>query len=162
MSAILSILTLLALIYQLYLQRIHNEKSVKPLVQIDLTDNSERLIFLHVQNNGVGPFIAEKLLLFKDGQVYYNIKDCLSLSARDYQHVAISESVNKVIAPGAYLEVFSKQFDIKAADIEIDDLRRQLAAIKLKVEGRDIYDNKIAVERELTWFVRHHKHDQHE
>ncbi|TFF37921.1 hypothetical protein [Mucilaginibacter psychrotolerans] len=159
MTDILSILTLLALIYQLYMQRIHNEKSVKPLVQIDLTDNTERLIYIRVRNNGVGPFIAEKLIFVKDGQIYYNIRDCLSLNARDYQRVEIGESVKKVIAPDAYLVVFSKQFDIKAADTEIDNLRSQLAAIKLIVEGRDIYGHKITVERDLTWFTRHHKND---
>ena len=154
MSLALSILTLLALCYQLYLQRVHNEKSVKALIQINLTDE-DRLLFVHIQNNGVGPFIVEKLTFLKNNNVYYNIQDCLTLSPASYQYVPVNESVKKVVPPGTYMEVFSKQFDIKNTDQEVDDIRRQLAALKLKVEGVDVYDNKIIVERDLIWFARH-------
>lgn len=154
MSDVISILGLLAIIYQLYLQRVHNEKSLKPLVQIDLTD-SAGLLYVHVQNNGVGPFIAERLIFFKDGQVFSTIKDCLTLSHEVYQYVPVNEPVTRVIPPGTYLEVFSKQF-AKPAALETDDVRRQFAALRLKVEGRDIYNNKVSAERDLSWFIRHH------
>lgn len=154
MSLIISLLALLATFYQLYLQRVHNEKSLKPLVQINLTDDAG-LIYVHIQNNGVGPFLVEKFLFSKNGRVYSNIRDCLKLSPRFYQYIPINESVKKVVPPGTYLEVFSKQFDGKVTDSEIDDVRHQLAVLKLKVEGRDIYNNRIVVERDFCWFERH-------
>ena len=154
LAAIISVLALLATFYQLHLQRVHNEKSLKPLVQIDLTDEAG-LLYVHIQNNGVGPFIVEKLTFLKDGEVYADIKDCLTLSSRLYQYVPISPAVKKVILPGNYLEIFSKQFDENAALVEIEVVRRELAVLRLKVEGRDIYNNRIVVERELSWFVRH-------
>ena len=39
----ISILALLATFYQLYLQRVHNEKSLKPLGQLDLYDSDKQL-----------------------------------------------------------------------------------------------------------------------
>lgn len=150
----MSLLALVATFYQLYLQRVHNEKSLTPLVQINLTDNAG-LINVHVQNNGVGPFIVEKLTFVKDGKTYDNIQQCLSLSPRAYQHISVNESVKKVLLPGAFLEVFSKQFDLNATKDEIEDVRKELAALTLKVEGRDIYKNGSTTERKLTWFVRH-------
>lgn len=156
MAFALSVLALLATFYQAYLQRIHNEKSVKPLIQIDLTDD-KGLVFIHVQNNGLGPAIIKRLTFTKVGHDYFDIKDCINLNPNRYQHVPISETVNKVVSSGNYLELFSKQFDLQTESAELSDIRHQLAAIKLQVEARDIYDNKILVERELTWFLRHHK-----
>lgn len=153
MALALSFLALLGLLYQLYLQRVHNEKSLAPLIQIDLTDE-KRLMSVHVQNNGIGPFIVKKLTFTKDGQDYYNVKDCLRLSPNIYQCISINESVRKVVMPGNYLEVFSKRFDVDFTDAEMDDIRVQLAAITLKVEGVDIYKNNIVDARDLQWFIR--------
>jgi len=153
----LSILALLATFYQLYLQRLHNEKSVKPLIQINLTDQNG-LLYVHVQNNGLGPVILEKLVFTKAGQTYTDITQCLELNPKEYQRVIISGSV-KVVLPGEYLEVFSKQFREDISASVIDDARHQLADLKLTVLGRDIYDHKITIERNLKWFKRHQVKD---
>lgn len=154
MALALSLFALLATCYQLYLQRIHNEKSVKPLIQINLTD-SNGLIYVHVQNNGLGPLIARKLIFTKNDQVSHDIENCITLNPRSYQHVAVNDAVKRVVPPGTYLEVFSKQFEISEGNTELADVRRELAALNLKVEGVDIYNNKIVVERNLNWFGRH-------
>ena len=153
MAITISLLALLATFYQLYLQRVHNEKSLKPLVQIDLLDR-DRLLYVHIQNNGVGPLIVEKLTFVKDDKHYDKIEQCLSLSPRSYQHITVSDSVQKVVLAGAYLEVFAKQFSEDMQD-QMDDVRQQLASLKIKVESRDIYNNKMTVERDLLWFIRH-------
>ncbi|HVW96132.1 MAG TPA: hypothetical protein VHA56_09210 [Mucilaginibacter sp.] len=154
LSLFLSLLALLATYYQAHLQRVHNGKSVKPLIQITLTDD-KGLIFIHIQNNGLGPAIVERLTFIKNGQVYHDIKDSLTLNPSHYQHIVVNEAVNKVILPGTYLEVFSKQFDVATENVELDTIRNELATIKLTVEGRDIYDKKIETERDLIWFLRH-------
>jgi hypothetical protein len=136
------------------LQRVHNEKSLKPLIQIDWADR-HNLIYVHVQNNGVGPFIIEKLTFTIDGKCYSNIEDCLELDPRSYQHISINGSITKVILPGNYFEVFSMQRRENDSDREIDNVRQQLSVLSLKVEGRDIYNNKIVTERDLTCFMRH-------
>jgi hypothetical protein len=150
----LSILALVATFYQLYLQRIHNEKSVKPLVQINLTDHNG-LVYVHIQNNGLGPMIIEKLIFTRGDQVYHDITECLSLNPRTYQHVFISASIKKVVPHGTYLEVFSRLFDGNSTKEEIDVVRQELASLRLTVEGKDMYDKKIVVERDLHWFARH-------
>lgn len=154
MAIAISLLALLATFYQLYLQRVHNEKSLKPLAQIDLLDR-DRLLYVHIQNNGVGPLVVEKLTFIKDDKQYHNIEYCLSLNPRSYQHILISEFVQKVVLAGSYLEVFSKQFSAEDTHEQMDDIRQELASLKLRVEGRDIYDNKVSVERDLHWFTRH-------
>jgi hypothetical protein len=155
MALVLSILALLATFYQAYIQRSHNEKSVKPLVQINLTDYNG-LLYVHIQNNGLGPFIVERLVFTKGDEVYRDITECLSLDPRKYQHVPISAAVTKVVPQGTYLEVFSKQFGIEDDGMELNNTRCELSALQLKVEGKDIYDNKINIERELKWFAKRH------
>lgn len=155
MAFIIPLLALLATFYQLYLQRVHNEKSLKPLAQIDLMDR-KKLLYVHIQNNGVGPLIVEKLTFFKNGKSYSNIEDCLELNPKSYQHLLISDSIQKVVLTGSYLEIFSKQFEESDTDETMDHVRQQLAALKLRVDGRDIYNNKVTAERDLHWVIRHH------
>lgn len=155
MALTISLLALLATFYQLHLQRVHNEKSLMPLAQIDLMDREKRL-YVHIQNNGVGPLIVEKLTFLKDDKGYSSIKDCLDLNPRSYQHILITESAKKVIQAGSYLEIFSTLFEEGETDMDIDQARMQLASLRLRMEGLDIYNNKITIERELDWFVRHH------
>ncbi|CCH56549.1 hypothetical protein BN8_05904 [Fibrisoma limi BUZ 3] len=154
MAIIISILALLATFYQLYLQRTHNEKSLKPLGQIDLPDYNKQLA-VHIRNNGLGPLIIDRLLFIKDGQPYTAIDDCLDLDPKSYMRVAITNAVKRVVLPNAHLVVFETRFDEHEGESEINHARRQLALITLKVEGRDIYDNKITLERDLQWFSRY-------
>jgi hypothetical protein len=149
----LSILALLATFYQLYLQRIHNEKSVKPLLQIDLGDHKTQL-FVRVQNNGLGPLIVDRLVFTKEGRKFFCLEDCLDLDPKSYMRVAVSETVSKVIVPGSYLTVFEKNIE-NLTEAEADQIRDILSAISMRVMGKDIYDNRIVLERDLDWFSRH-------
>ncbi|WP_421828340.1 hypothetical protein [Larkinella sp.] len=153
-SVIISGLALLATFYQLYLQRVHNEKSLKPLGQIDLPDYKKQ-VAVHIRNNGLGPLILDRLTFIKDDQQYTSIDNCLDLDPRSYMRMAISDTVKRVVLPNAHLVVFETQFEDHEGEIEIDQARMQLASITLKVEGRDIYDNKIKLERSLHWFARY-------
>ncbi|MEO6520335.1 MAG: hypothetical protein ABIN91_01550 [Mucilaginibacter sp.] len=138
----------------MYLQRSHDEKSVKPLAQIDLMD-CDGTLYIHVQNNGVGPLIVDKLIFIKEQQSYARIEDGLTIDPRTYNHIEITDTNKKVVIPGGFLEVFSKTFDGKDDKANIDLFRQQLSGLHLKVEGRDIYNNKIAIEKSLHWFARH-------
>jgi hypothetical protein len=153
-TVIISLLALLATFYQLHLQRVHNEKSLKPLAQIDLVDRDK--LSVHIQNNGVGPMIVETIFYLKDGKNYSNIRDCLSLSPRSYQHLTLSLQEQKIILAGSYLEVFSKRIKDNDTKEQMNDIRKQLATITVRVEGKDIYNNKVTAERGLEWFIRHH------
>jgi len=152
LAIIISILALLATFYQLYLQRTHNEKSLKPLAQIDLPDYNKQLA-VYIRNNGLGPLIIDRLLFVKDGQPYPAIDDCLDLDPKSYMRVAITNAVKRVVLPNEHLVVFETRFDEHEGEAVIDHARQQLAPIKLKVEFRDIYDNKMSIERDFGWFA---------
>ncbi|MFN8349568.1 MAG: hypothetical protein U0X91_31500 [Spirosomataceae bacterium] len=154
MAITISLLALLATFYQLYLQRVHNEKSLKPLGQIDLLDQNRQLT-LWVANNGMGPMIIDKLTFFKEGNSYTNIEDCLQLETRSYRRILINKSVKKVVLPHAYLEVFATEFEQHEEEAQIENARKQLTPITLKVDYRDIYENHFTLERNLEWFSRH-------
>lgn len=154
MAIIISVLALLATFYQLYLQRVHNEKSLRPLGQIDLRDRNNQLA-VWIANNGIGPMIIDRITFFKDGNSSTNIEDCLILHAQSYRRIPISESVKKGVLPNASFEVFVTEFEDHEGDAEITKVRIQLSLIMLKVEYRDIYENKFTLERSLEWFARH-------
>jgi hypothetical protein len=149
----LSILALLATFYQLYLQRIHNEKSVKPLVQIDLWDR-KTLMYVRVQNNGLGPFILDELIFTKDNKQYSSLEDCLGLDPKSYMRVSVSKTSPKVIMPNAHLTVFEKNTE-NLTKADVDQIRDRLSSISLRVVGKDIYTNRIVFERDFNWFSRH-------
>ncbi|MBD2704866.1 hypothetical protein IC229_29815 [Spirosoma sp. BT702] len=154
MSIIISLLALLLTFYQLRLQRIHNEKSLKPLGQIDLPDHKKKL-GVHIRNNGLGPLIIDRLSFTKRDNIYSSIADCLDLDPKSYMHISASDLVKRVILPNSHLAVFEKNFGEHADEAHIDHVRTQLSPITLKVEGRDIYDNRIVIERSFQWFSRY-------
>lgn len=139
--------------YQLYLQRVHNEKSLKPLGQIELGDTNKG-IYVHIQNNGIGPLIVDNLIFMKSGNQYKSISDCLSLDPKSYLHTFIDNILKKVIQPNSKLVVFEKNIE-NLSNEDINQVRRQLSIITVKVNYKDIYDNKFSFEKNLEWFSRH-------
>ncbi len=149
----ISILALLGTFYQLHLQRVHNERSLKPLPQIDFVDR-EGLVFIRIQNSGVGPMIIEKLQFVKGKERYSRIQDALNADPKSYDHIDIDSANRKIIFPGSYIEILSKKYNDQYPG-DMDLFRQQLSLIELKVFGLDIYNNKVAVEKSLSWFGRH-------
>ncbi|WP_240699464.1 hypothetical protein [Spirosoma sordidisoli] len=141
-----------ALLYQVYLQRTHNEKSVKPLGQIDLEDR-QGYIYVRVTNNGLGPMIIDQLFFVKEGKTYTAIEDCLDLYPRSYTRISVNKSVRKVILPNSHLIIFETRLEKSGEDAH--RVRQQLSSIGLQVAFRDIYDNKSTIKRELQWFSRY-------
>lgn len=150
----LSILALLATFYQLYLQRVHNEKSLKPLIQIDVFDRND-VIAVRIQNNGLGPFVIERLSFVKGKETYNSIRECISLDRKSYHNVDITKDVKKVVLPNSYLDIFSVRLKEGYTAEYAASIKQELSTLKLKVEGCDIYGNVIVVERNLEWFVKY-------
>lgn len=153
-ALVISVVALIATFYQAHIQRVHNEKSVKPLPQIDLMDRDGEM-YVHVVNNGIGPITVDKLTFTRDGETYTRIQDCLDIDPTTYYHVDVSPTNKKVIIPGGFLIVFAETLDL-ANHKDLQELfRQQLSALKLSVDGQDIYNNKISIEKSLNWFDRH-------
>lgn len=149
-TILISLLALGATFYQLYLQRSHNEKSVRPFGQIDLEDRKGH-IAVRISNNGMGPMILDEIRFGKDGKAYTSIKDCLELDARSYTSITVGGSIQKIILPNAQLIVFETKVD----ESKIVEVRKHLTPIIVKVRYRDIYGNLFIVERDLKWFRRY-------
>ncbi|MCF0075747.1 hypothetical protein LZD49_35075 [Dyadobacter sp. CY261] len=122
--------------------------------QIVLTDQSS-VVSVNLANHGLGPLIVESIAFVKDGQKYATITDCLDLEPRSYMHTAIRDEREKILLPGQNLEIFAAELSRTRDEAFLDDVRKQLSILGLEVQGRDIYDNKVAVERDFSWFSRH-------
>jgi len=155
LSLIISFLALLATFYQAHLQRVHNQKSVKPLAEINLRDRDGEM-FVRIANNGVGPLIVDKVVFTKGDKQYEHIQDCLDIDPKTYFHVEVGDTNKKVIIAGGFLELFSNELNPKESAEKIEMFQKQLSVLQLKVHGHDIYSNEITVEKSLSWFARHH------
>ncbi|WP_223834349.1 hypothetical protein [Spirosoma profusum] len=153
-TVLISWLAWFVLLYQVYLQRTHNEKSLKPLGQIDFRDRPDQL-YIRVSNNGVGPMIVDRLHFSKYGKLYATIEDCLELDKRSYARLDGSESVQKVILPNSSLTIFEASLAPQENETAFNRIRDQLSSITLTVKFHDIYDNKMTIERDFHWFSRH-------
>lgn len=147
-------LALLAIFYQLHLQRIHNEKSLRPLGQIDLLDSSKQ-IAVRICNNGLGPLIIDRLTFTKSDNIYSSITDCLGLDPKSYSHIPVNDVVKKVVLPNSYLEVFVATLEADEDEANLNRVRTEISPITLKAFCQDIHDNKITLERDFKWFSRH-------
>lgn len=153
MTILISLLALVATFYQLHLQRVHNEKSLQPLGQIDFLAR-EKQISVYIQNNGVGPLIVNRVTFMKEGISYNSIRDCLSLDPKSYFSIDVTDSAKKVVLAGAFLEVFSTHFEDHEGKLEQDKVKQELVPLTLKADCKDIYGNKIVIERDFQWFKR--------
>jgi len=153
LETLFTVLAFLATCCSLYIQRVHNAKSLKPLGQIELGDGKSR-IYVHIQNNGVGPLIIDNLTFTRDGCQFSTISNCLNLDAKSYWHTTIDTVLKKVIQPNSHLVVFEKNIENHSNE-EIDRIKKELTPISLKLNYRDIYDNSFSFERNLKWFSRH-------
>lgn len=154
MAIAISLLALLATFYELYLQRIHNEKSLRPLPQIVLGDQSSE-ISVRLNNHGLGPMIVEAISFMKEEQRYATITDCIDFEPRSYMHTAIYDNREKIVLPGQSLDIFATEFSGPKDQALLDEVRKQLSRLALEVRGRDIYDKKFALGRDFSWFSRH-------
>jgi hypothetical protein len=150
---LISILALLATFYQLYLQRVHNEKSLKPLGVIEFLDRENR-IAIYLRNNGVGPLIVDKFAFTVGKTQVSNIDQVLSIDPKSYMRYTMEEGMYKVIPPQGLLELFESDFEFTDDRLTMDRVRRELSGLFIKAYCRDIYDNNVAIERACRWFGR--------
>jgi hypothetical protein len=163
LALIVSIFALVVTWRQLYIQRKHNENSLKPLGQIDLGDYNKHT-FVYLINYGLGPLIIKKLSFNKMGIEYSRITDCLEIDSKTYMHIDIDNQQQKIVLPGKYIEIFETKFVHKPNTSyngqSMINLKRQLSGIFLTVYYSDIYNNNYTICRDLVWFKRHIQDEQ--
>jgi hypothetical protein len=153
LTLVISILALVATFYQLYLQRAHNEKSLKPLGMIEFLDR-ENHISIYLRNNGVGPLILDRLSFAIGKNQFSNIDQGITIDPKSYMRYTMEEGMHKVIPPEGFLELFESTFEFEDGQVQMDFVRQELSGLSIKAFCRDVYDNKILLERNCRWFAR--------
>jgi hypothetical protein len=125
-----------------------------PLGQIDLRDNNGQL-FVAIANNGIGPLIINHVVYVKGDIIKERLSDFLTLNLQVYNFLHIGEGITKVVAPNTHLRLFEITFEGTGHDVSIAQLRQELSQLSLNAVCKDIYNNKIRLERNLKWFARH-------
>lgn len=114
-----------------------------------------RHLFVQLQNNGIGPLIVEQLSFSKQGVEHSNLEQCLTLNPTTYNHdTEVSAETPKVILPGSHLVVFGMMFEPHEETAQ-NQVRAELAELRLQVKAKDIYQHNIKIIRDFRWFVRH-------
>jgi hypothetical protein len=129
------------------LQRTHNVKMIKPIIQIGQWDYENKLR-IDLRNNGLGPAHVDKISVYKNEHevktcIYHWLPDKLpgDMNYKEYwtAHEKFIVQVNSII----------KLIEIPV-DIEIkkqvkcrEEIRSILRQIKIKIEYSDLYGNEM-------------------
>jgi len=149
--------TLLAL-WSVYLQRKHNQISIKPLPDIIFGDYTNEIkVALH--NHGLGPMVLTKVEILKDGVVLDD--NLISLMPEQPKGIDWDDFVellkDRILAPGEekMLVKLTGNPKNKTYGKFRDKVREELAPLSVKIYYKGIYDKEETIfEKELDWFRR--------
>jgi hypothetical protein len=159
-ALLVSFIALIFTIFQFYIQRKHNQNSVRPIGQIVCGDKQET-VFVHLANLGLGPMTVTKLSFKTNNGTVHNIEHCLTLNPRSYFHVTISEDNPQTILPNGHLKLFEQVFN-HFGDPNKQQSRSLLCEMEIQAEYYDIYNSMYTVKRKLNWFGRYLNEEKHQ
>ncbi len=157
-AVIVSFLSTLLALWSVYLQRKHNQISVKPLPDMIFGDYTNEIkVALH--NHGLGPMILTKVEILKDEILLDD--DLISLMPEPPKGIDWDDFVellkDRILAPGEekMLVKLSGNPTNKTFVNFRNKVREELAPLKVKVYYKGIYDKEETVfEKSLDWFRR--------
>ena len=141
-------------------QKIHNQKSVRPICSITYRNYISEIV-ITVSNNGVGPMLVDALDLKSNGKVYGRIKDLIMPTfpgGGKYTYKWVNFSQQRAIPVGGQVDIFSFQKKEGQTDFESvqDIVRLALTEVTISVQYTDIYGGKFPPsERTLHNFTKH-------
>lgn len=164
---IVSIVSVVFTALTLKIQRIHNEKSVKPIAIISAGD-FENDIFISIENKGVGPMIIKNIEVKNPKKTTNSVIDIIpeNIVSKILWSTFVREIENKAIAHGGqliliqwklnYNEYDYSDLDKVGNDLNLtEQLRKALKDITIYLEYTDIYEKNIfKTERSMQWFGR--------
>lgn len=127
----------------------------RPLLHIGYFDY-ENKIEIFMINKGIGPLLIESYKIYNEISKEYldGLYTCLPKTATPYNNYTGNKN-NIVLSPGEQDQLLL--YEDKNKD-DIEKIRKTLMDLKLIVEYRDVYDNKMPIySRSLIWFGRHFK-----
>jgi hypothetical protein len=152
-----SFLSIMLTALTLWMQRVHNFKSVIPIAHISVSDY-ENQITVKLKNNGIGPMIIEQFIV-SDGQ---KEKDDIISWMPDLPNglfwntfrgnpagVAIPSNEEMIM-----IQLLGDPSDRKFSEFR-NQVRHALSRLTVRVKYKDIYGRRMPIEeRTLTWFGR--------
>ena len=150
-SIVLTVLTL-------WMQRVHNFKSVTPIAHSTVSDYEDK-VSVGLKNNGIGPMIIEQFTV-SDGQKEKD--DIISwmpdLPIDIFWDTYRGSSDGLPIPSNEETVMIRLVADPKDNRFSVfrDQVRRVLSRLTVRVKYKDIYGRRMPLEeRSLTWFGRH-------
>jgi hypothetical protein len=155
-----SLISIVLAVCSMKMQRTHNRKSVLPIGHISVGDY-ENLIFVRLENKGVGPLLIKKLSVAKQGDDRQQSGALIDFMPDLPDGICWSTFVvnlpGHVISPGKEISLVLLEGD--PDDAKFNDARRltrnALSVLNIKLEYVDVYEKKMpVVARDLSWFAR--------
>ena len=124
-------------------QKIHNQKSVRPICSITYRNYFSEIVII-VSNDGVGPMLVDALELIKNNKVYRRVKDLVSPtfpSGGEYTYKWVNFVQQRTIPVGGQVEIFRFQKKEGQTDFESvrNKVREALTEAKISIKYSDIY-----------------------
>lgn len=150
-SLVTAIVSIIIAVSSLKSQKIHNQNSFKPIIQINLGDY-ENDIFVKIVNRGVGPGIVDEVKLLKSKNKYL-----IDLFKSPECNKWVWTTFNKrfegtAISPGSEFTMLRME---DPTDREKNIIRKGLCQEIIYIAYHDIYDNKFDMQYPLEFFGRH-------
>jgi hypothetical protein len=154
-----SVLSLIVSIYALYIQRVHDRKSVQPIPQIVVGDYENKL-YVAIENAGTGPFIIDTFhaVHVNSHVAKTSIVELLPSLPNSYYWSTFVERLEGRAIP-AQEKLVILELDEQGDPTEFAAIRQKMrdapGFIRLTIKGKDIYGNLLPnCERLLEYFHR--------
>ncbi len=161
-AVFISVISLIVSMRAMYIQRVHNKKSVKPIGQITLGDYTEEL-YVRLDNNGTGPLVVTNVIVTYLNVQYPSLIGAIPQFIKEPIHwvTFVEEGNEKSILPGKSLILLKALHGgvpnkklITVEDNNFSALRKALGQCTISISYTDIYGSTpITVTRTLTRFA---------
>jgi hypothetical protein len=158
-----SFLSIILTSLSLWMQRIHNRKTVLPIGHITVGDY-ENDIFVRLCNDGVGPIIIEDVVAFResdksDKTISKNaIIDFMPDLPGDHAWTTFVRDIKgRALSPQQHITLIELEGVPSHEDFESAKriVRRKLSTLRVVVTYRNIYNERMPlIVRRLDWFGR--------
>jgi len=143
LALILSFLSTILTLCSVWLQRIHNRVSVRPIAESTFSDFEDHLA-VKIRNNGLGPLIIKKFEICRENKIIAdNLIELMPSQAETISWKNFVMSINnRVLIPGeelCILDLVGDQNNREFTEFR-DKVRKALAPLIIRIHYKSIYN----------------------
>jgi hypothetical protein len=155
LAVIVSFISVILTTWTLYIQRLHDRKSVQPIGHISVGDY-ENDIFVKIRNDGIGPMIISRVSVkhskgaAKNALIHF-MPDDISWNT------FVDDVTGRAISPAGHITLLQLQEGLNDAAFIVSKrkVRQALSELVIECEYTNIYGEKMPLAtRKLSWFGR--------